>query len=143
MATSEVYYLGNLRTKAIHLKSGNEIITDAPTDNNGKGEYFSPTDLVATAYASCILTIIGISANNFNLNIDSTKVQVTKIMNDNPRKIKEIQLIFNFPNITYTSKQKKAIINIIKTCPVGLSLNPDIKRNITLIFNDEQTNFIL
>jgi len=137
MKTSEVIYLGNLRTKAIHFASGKEIITDAPIDNKGKGEFFSPTDLVATAFASCILTIMGIAAETLNYNINNTKVEVTKIMSSNPRKIAEIQAKFIFPNVHYTDKQKKALIQIAQSCPVSLSLNSSIKRHITFVFNDE------
>ncbi len=137
MGTSEVIYLGNLRTKAKHLASGSEIITDAPVDNKGKGEFFSPTDLVATSLASCILTIMGIGAENFRYNIDGTKAEITKIMTDNPRKIGEIKIIFTFPNHNFTKKQKQALISIAKTCPVALSLSLDVKKSITFVFNDE------
>lgn len=140
MKTIEVKYLGELRTQAIHLASGKEIITDAPKDNKGKGEYFSPTDLVATAFASCILTILGIGAETYNYDLTNTKVEVSKIMDANPRKIKEIITKFIFPDIQYSEKQKKAIIQIAKTCPVALSLNNDIKRTIILVFNDETIN---
>jgi len=137
MATSEVIYLGNLRTKAKHLQSGTEIITDAPTDNHGKGEYFSPTDLAATSFASCILTIMGIGSENFGYNINGTKVEVTKIMGTSPRRIAEIKAVFTFPNIYYTNRQKEALKRIVETCPVNLSLHPDIKKSVTFIFNDE------
>ncbi len=138
MATSEVIYLGNLRTKAKHLASGTEIITDAPVDNKGKGEYFSPTDLAATSFASCVLTIMGIGAETFQYDIVGTKVEVTKIMTSNPRKIGEIQAIFTFPkDKQYTNKQKKALVNIVKTCPVALSLSETVKKTVVLIFSDE------
>lgn len=137
MATSEIVYLGNLRTKAKHLASGSEIITDAPVDNKGKGEYFSPTDLVATSLASCILTIMGIGSESFGYNIDGTKAEVTKIMTTNPRKIGEINITFTFPKHDFTKKQKQALVSIAKTCPVALSLSTEVKRSITFVFNDE------
>ncbi len=90
MKISEVFYQNNLRTKAIHIASGNEIITDAPTDNNGKGEAFSPTDLVATALASCMFTIMGIVAQKHKIDITGAKAIIHKIMGSNPRRIKEI-----------------------------------------------------
>lgn len=129
----ETTYNGSLRTTITHLKSGSQIITDAPTDNHGKGETFSPTDLVASAFGSCILTILGISAEVHKLNLDGTKLKITKIMGDNPRKIDEIIIAFEFPDPNFTEKQKQIIRQICKTCPVGLSLNPDIKQ--TFIYN--------
>ncbi|MCX7862018.1 MAG: OsmC family protein [Bacteroidales bacterium] len=137
MATSEIIYLGNLRTEAIHLASGTKITTDAPKDNKGKGEFFSPTDLVATAFASCMLTIMGIAADSFNYNIDGATAQVTKIMSANPRKIAEIHVDIHFPNLNYTKKQKQVISQIVSNCPVSLSLSNDIKKIIKLKFNDE------
>ncbi len=137
MNVAEVIYLGKLRTKATHLASGKEVITDAPTDNRGKGEYFSPTDLVATAFASCIMTIMGIGEETFNYNINNTKVEVSKIMSNNPRRIAEIHVKFYFPDIHYTKKQKNALIQIAKTCPVALSLSNEVKRSIIFVFNDE------
>ncbi|HAL65647.1 MAG TPA: osmotically inducible protein OsmC, partial [Bacteroidales bacterium] len=87
MITIETIYLGELRTKATHLQSGNSIITDAPLDNQGKGEAFSPTDLLAAALASCMLTIMGIAARTHGFNIDGTKAEITKIMESNPRRV--------------------------------------------------------
>ncbi len=143
MLTSEVTYIGNLRTKAKHVASGTEIITDAPIDNHGKGEYFSPTDLAATAFASCILTIMGIGSETYKYNMDGTRVEVTKIMGTNPRRIAEIKASFYFPNFGFTKKQKDILIHIIDTCPVALSLHPDIKKVIVFIFNDETINVSL
>lgn len=137
MVTSEVIYLGNLRTKAKHLQSGTEIITDAPVDNHGKGEFFSPTDLVATSFASCILTIMGIGAESLGYSIDNTKVEVTKIMGTAPRRIAEIKATFYFPDIQYTPKQKEALKRIVETCPINLSLHPEIIKTIIFHFNDE------
>ncbi|MCX7953706.1 MAG: OsmC family protein [Bacteroidales bacterium] len=138
MKIAEVTYLGELRTKAVHLASGNTIITDAPIDNQGKGEYFSPTDLVAVAVASCVLTIIGINSKNSNIDITGTIATVTKTMNTNPRRIGTIHVNFKFPNINYSEKQKQTIKKIIETCPVVLSLHPEIKKLFTLEYNDEK-----
>lgn len=133
MKTANIIYSGNLRTKATHLKSNNKIITDAPIDNNGKGEAFSPTDLVATALGSCMLTIIGIKAESSKMKLGEIKVSITKIMTSNPRKIEEIIVEFNFDKTPYSEKEKKIIENAAKTCPVALSLSSDVKQ--TLIFN--------
>lgn len=132
MATAEIIYTGELRTEATHLKSGNKLITDAPTDNNGRGEYFSPTDLVATALGSCMITIIGISARNQGFNVDGTTMSITKIMADNPRKIGEIIVELTFPANNYTEQQKRVIEHITRNCPVALSLHPDVKQTIQI-----------
>jgi len=134
MATSKVIYSGDLRTKAVHLSSGNEIITDAPVDNQGKGEAFSPTDLVATSFASCMLTIMGIGARGHGFSIEGTSVEVTKIMGNNPRRIVEILAIFNFPPNNFTDKQKAFLRNAAETCPVAKSIHPEIKQTITFNF---------
>lgn len=130
MATSQVNYNGKLRTEATHLKSGTAIITDAPTDNNGKGEAFSPTDLVATALSSCMLTIMGIKADQSEIDIDGIKSEVTKIMASNPRRIDEIHVAITMPAKTYSDKEKKILEAAAKTCPVALSIHPDIKQVI-------------
>ena len=134
MKTSKITYEGNLRTGAIHLKSGNNIITDAPTDNQGKGEAFSPTDLVATALGSCMLTIIGIKAQDNGMETEDISVDITKIMTSNPRKIDEIIVEFNFGHKNYSDKEKKIIENAAKTCPVALSIDPAIKQTLTFNF---------
>ena len=132
--TSKVVYLGNLRTVATHLRSGSTIETDAPVDNHGKGERFSPTDLVATALASCILTTLAIAESTHDINIDGATCQVEKIMTSSPRKIGEIVVTMDFPNSgPYSDKEKVKIKHIAETCPVHQSLHPDCKR--TLIFN--------
>jgi uncharacterized OsmC-like protein len=121
MSTAKTTYLGGLRTKSIHIRSGNELITDAPVDNHGKGEYFSPTDLASTALGACMLTIIGIDAEKNNFNIEGTTVDITKKMAENPRRISEIILEFHFPKNNYTEKEKKIIEHCAKTCPVAQS----------------------
>lgn len=135
--TSKVIYKGNLRTECEHVKSKSTFITDAPTDNNGKGEAFSPTDTVATALASCMLTIIGIKAENSDFSIQGTIAEVTKTMASDPRRISKIEIAFSFPETTsYTEKQKKIIENAAKTCPVWYSLHPDIDKIISFNYND-------
>ena len=104
MATVKTTYLGNLRTEAEHLQSGNKIITDAPVDNHGRGETFSPTDLFAASYASCALTIIGIATQTHHFNIDGTVVETTKVMGENPRHIAELIVNFRFPHNHYSDK---------------------------------------
>ena len=132
--TSKVIYQGSLRTNCEHLQSGQQIITDAPTDNNGKGEAFSPTDLLATSLATCMITVMGIKANANAWNIDETELLVTKIMASDPRRVSEIIIELNMPrDRTFDDKTKKILENTARTCPVALSLHPDIKQNI--IFN--------
>ena len=130
--TSKVNYLGDLRTSAIHIASDKNIITDAPIDNQGKGEAFSPTDTVATALASCLLTIMGIKARDLNIDITKTSAEVTKVMARNPRRISEIQITVNFTK-SYDQRIKKILEKAALTCPVSNSLHPDLKQNI--LFN--------
>lgn len=132
--TSTVLYQGELRTQAIHVRSGKEIITDAPPDNKGKGEAFSPTDLLATSLASCMITIMGISAREHGFDIDGTTAKVWKIMESNPRRVGEIKIDLIFPKNNYSEKEKKFIEKAAFTCPVYQSLHPDLKKTITLIF---------
>jgi putative redox protein len=134
MTTSTVKYLGGLRTEATHLRSNTIIHTDAPVDNHGKGEKFSPTDLVATALASCMVSIMGIQANTSNITLGGIHAEITKIMSTNPRKISEIVVVIHFSNHNYTEREKTILMNAAKTCPVALSLNPDIKQTITFNF---------
>lgn len=130
MNVSKVTYKGNLRTEAVHLRSGEKIITDAPPDNQGKGEAFSPTDLMATSTANCMLTIMGIAARTHNLQIEGTTADVVKIMADNPRRIAEIHTHLTIPDYGLNEKEKAILENAAKTCPVILSLHPDIKKPI-------------
>jgi len=134
MATSTIKYLGDLRTEATHIQSGDKIITDAPLDNNGKGEAFSPTDLLATSLASCMLTIMGIAARGRTINIDGTTCEITKVMAAEPRRVSEIHAALNFVN-PYTDKEKAVLENAAKTCPVFYSLHPDIKKVITFNYS--------
>lgn len=133
--TSTVVYQGDLRTIATHLQSGSVIETDAPTDNNGKGERFSPTDLVATALASCMLTIMGIAARNHGFNVEGTKCSVTKIMAADPRRIGEIIVQMEFPKENeYDSKTQAIIERAALTCPVFESLHPELKKTIEFLW---------
>lgn len=134
MATSKITYIGDLRTTSVHLKSGKEIITDAPVDNQGKGEAFSPTDLLATSLGNCMLTIIGIAAKNHGFDINGTTAGVTKVMAENPRRVSEIHIDLQFPNNNYSEKDKSIIEKSAKTCPVANSLHPDIKQQVTFSY---------
>lgn len=134
MPTIKTIYTGDLRTVATHLQSGKQITTDAPVDNCGKGEFFSPTDMAAAALGSCMLTIMGIAANNHKFSIDNTEVTITKIMGTDPRRIIEIILEFDFPENNYTDKEKRIIEQCTQNCPVGKSLHPDLKQTIKLNF---------
>ena len=130
--TSKVTYTGNLRTCCMHIQSGNEFITDAPTDNNGRGEAFSPTDTVATALASCMFTMMGIKARTMDVDLTGAFAEVTKIMASDPRRIAKIKVEFNFP-VKTTEKIQKILEHTANTCPVHYSLHPDIEKEI--IFN--------
>ncbi len=136
MATSKVIYLGELRTQATHLKSNKVIFTDAPTDNNGKGEAFSPTDLTATSLASCMLTVLGIYCKNNNINMDGSHAEITKIMSSElPRRIVEIKVDLKLIIEEGASDKLKTILtNVARTCPVSLSLHPEIHQNINIEF---------
>lgn len=132
MTTIKSKYLGDLRTECIHLQSGNKIFTDAPTDNQGKGEAFSPTDLLATSLGSCIMTIMGIVARDNNIDIVGTELDITKIMASDPRRVAEVVVEFIFPNKDYTDEQKKIIESVAGTSPVPLSVNSHMKQTIKL-----------
>ncbi len=127
METSKTEYLGGYRTEATHILSSQTIITDAPLDNNGKGEAFSPTDLVATALSSCMLTIMDMTAVTHNFSLEKASVKTTKIMASKPRRIDEIIIDFNLRGSKYTGKQKTILENAAKHCPVAKSIHPDIK----------------
>ena len=130
MTTSRVRYEGQLRTAAVHIQSDNRIITDAPTDNQGKGEAFSPTDLLATSLASCMLTIIGIKARDMEIDLAGTTAEVTKVMAADPRRVSEIHIIVTF-NKELDDRTQTIFYNTALTCPVAKSLHPDITQNLT------------
>ena len=127
-------YLGGLRTQATHLKSGNQIITDAQTDNNGKGEAFSPTDLVSSALSSCMMTLMGIAAEREDIDLRGLKATVTKIMASSPRKIQEIRIEFTIDNLQATEVQVQKLKRAALTCPVALSLSESITQTVTFNF---------
>tara|TARA_B100000780_G_scaffold106905_1_gene74809 strand:- start:1163 stop:1567 length:405 start_codon:yes stop_codon:yes gene_type:complete len=131
--TSKVTYLGNLRTTAVHLASEKKLITDAPLDNQGKGEAFSPTDTLATALASCLITIMGIKARDLGINIEGTFAEVQKIMDEQPRRISEIKVKVCFLS-SFGAKTEKILEKAALTCPVANSLHPDLKQSITFIW---------
>ncbi|KRB56998.1 OsmC family protein [Flavobacterium sp. Root186] len=128
--TSKITYLGDLRTSSIHIQSGSEIISDAPLDNNGKGEAFSPTDTVANALASCMFTIMGIKARDLNVDLVDSTAEVTKVMNAEPRRIGAIEVVFELKS-NADEKSKIILERAAMTCPVFLSLSSEIEKNVT------------
>lgn len=135
--TSRVTYLGDLRTECEHFQSRSKFITDAPLDNQGKGEAFSPTDTVATALASCMFTIIGIKARDNGLDVDGAYAEVTKTMAADPRRISGIKVAIRFP-ASYEEKNRKILERAAKTCPVLYSLHPDIVLDISFHYKHEK-----
>lgn len=131
MSTARVEYLGNLRTKCTHIQSGTEIITDAPVDNNGRGEAFSPTDLVATSYASCMITIIGIYCDQHALNFTHATAEVTKVMTTAPRRIGEIVIELDLSGNGWNEKEQEKVMRAAKACPVAKSVHEEI----TIVFD--------
>ncbi len=132
MQTASIVYTGQLRTTATHLQSGTVIETDAPVDNRGRGEKFSPTDLVATALGSCMLSIMGIKAMDNNWAIEGTKVSVQKIMGTEPRRITGVTIVFDFPEGHGLGEKERTILErAAHTCPVAMSVHPDIVQNVT------------
>ena len=125
--TAKTTYTGGLRTTAVHLKSSTEIVTDAPVDNQGKGESFSPTDLVATALGSCMLTIMGIKARDKDIDIEGATVEVLKTMASNPRRISRLDIKITMPKKPFSDKNKKILALAAEACPVGNSLHPDVE----------------
>lgn len=129
--TSTVKYLGELRTEATHLFSGTKILTDAPLDNQGKAEAFSPTDLCATSLASCAMTIMGISARNHELDMTGATAEITKIMAADPRRIAKVIIKFIMPPNGYTDTQKVILEKAARTCPVSFSLAEGVEQEMT------------
>ncbi len=127
--TSIVTYLGNLRTSATHVRSEKEIITDAPTDNQGRGAAFSPTDLVATALASCLITIMGIKARDMKIDLEGTRAEVTKIMGAAPRRIVAVNIVVIIPH-AFDEKTKSILEKAALNCPVAHSLNKELTQHI-------------
>jgi len=134
MSRANIVYQNNLRTETEHIASGEKIITDAPVDNNGKGEAFSPTDLVATALGSCMITIMAISANKYDIDMSGTNASVKKIMGSDPRRISEISIDINM-NKNIEEKDRKRLERSALTCPVHRSLHPDLEKKIRFIYS--------
>lgn len=130
--TARVTYTGELRTKCEHLKSGSEFITDAPVDNNGLGEAFSPTDTVATGLASCMLTVMGIKAIGIDVDLAGATAEVTKHMASDPRRISKIEVDFKLP-LSVSKKNRTILERTANSCPVHHSLHPDIEK--VVLFN--------
>ena len=136
MQTTVVKYIGELRTESEHLQSGQKIMTDAPKDNEGKGEAFSPSDLLATSLANCMLTIMGILAKRQKILLEGTRAEVKKIMAKEPRRVAEIQINFFFPS-TYEHSIKNQLEQAALNCPVAKSLASSIRQNICFHYNDK------
>jgi len=134
MPNFEVFYQGNLRCKAEHIQSGTTILTDAPVDNQGKGESFSPTDLLAIALGTCMATVMGIEANNLKVNLSGTQLHINKVMGISPRRVVEIKIDVTIPDENFTENQKNKLIEIGVNCPVAKSIHPDIYQNIEFNF---------
>lgn len=130
----KVRYNGDLRCTATHLKSGNEVITDAPTDNNGKGEAFSPTDLLCTSLTTCMITLMGITANAKEIKLGEIEAEIEKIMGSDPRRVSGINIHYRIQNLDYTSREIEILKNAAMTCPVAKSIHPDIELGIDFQF---------
>ncbi|HNA95314.1 MAG TPA: OsmC family protein [Saprospiraceae bacterium] len=130
MNTAEILYKGGLRAESIHLRSGNVIVADAPVDNHGKGEAFSPTDLAATSLGICMVTVMGILADAHNIDIDGTRITIMKHMGSDPRRISGIDVDLYMPDRDYSDKEKKMLEHTAYNCPVAKSLHPDIVQNV-------------
>jgi uncharacterized OsmC-like protein len=136
MATAKVTYQGDLRTQSIHLQSNNQIITDAPTDNHGKGEAFSPTDLLASSLGSCMLTIMGIKADSMDLDISSTTAEVTKVMAAEPRRVSEVHIEIQFQQ-SFDERTQKVLEQAALNCPVAKSVHPDIQQVVKFHYAEQ------
>jgi len=134
MATSRIEYLGDLRTKCTHIKSGVEIVTDAPVDNNGKGASFSPTDLVATASVSCMITIIGIYCNKNGIEFTHATAEVNKIMASDPRRISALEVSLDFSGNSWTEAEQRQVRNAGENCPVVKTISDDVEVTFTYQF---------
>lgn len=134
MPTSKVKYTTDLRTEMTHLQSGSVVITDAPVDNKGRGAAFSPTDMLATSLASCMLTIMGIAANEHGFSIDGATAEINKIMYSDPRRIGEVHIKLQFPPNNYSAREKRFIEKSAETCPVARSLHPDLIQKVEFLY---------
>lgn len=131
-----ITYEGNLRNRAEHLKSGNTLITDAPTDNHGKGEAFSPTDLLCTSLASCMITLMGISAESKGIILGKVHADIEKVMYSEPRRVGEIHILIRLEDKGYSDREKAILENAAMTCPVAKSLHSDIKQEINFSYTN-------
>ncbi len=131
--TSKVQYKGNLRTECTHMKSGSVVSTDAPVDNNGNGALFSPTDLVATSLASCMITVMGIKANQSGISFNKVQAEVLKSMESNPRRISEVKVKIEIDE-NWSTKEREIMERTGLTCPVAQSLHPDVIQNISFVY---------
>jgi uncharacterized OsmC-like protein len=134
MEIAEILYKGELRSEARHLRSGQVLISDAPPDNQGKGEAFSPTDLMSTSLGLCMVTIMGIAARTHGFNIDGTRIRISKIMASNPRRVTEVHIEFEMPEVSYSDKEKQILEQAALTCPVAMSLHPDLVQKVHFQF---------
>lgn len=132
MMTATLTYTGNLECKIVHTKSNTAITTDAPTDNNGRGSSFSPTDLTCVSLATCMITTIGIEARKRNWNIDGSRMSIKKVMTNDPRRIDSIIIEAEIEGGPYSNEDKRLIEYLAMNCPVILSLHPDVKKTLTL-----------
>lgn len=128
MPTVTAKYLGDLRIECEHVQSGVKLITDAPVDNHGKGQAFSPTDLCSTSLGACAMTIMGIYAMNNKIDITGARMEITKTMSANPRRIAQVEVVFHMPDKPYTQAEKEALEKAMADCPVCLSLNQELRR---------------
>ena len=131
--TASITYKGDLRCECVHIQSGSIIETDAPTDNRGKGERFSPTDTLCIALGTCIITTMGIRASDMNINLNDTKLDVTKHMIADPRRIGKIEIVLHLPTTSLTEKDKKVLELVGDSCPVKKSLHPDLV--VDIVYN--------
>jgi len=134
MATIKSNYEGSLRTSAIHVKSGNQFITDAPVDNNGKGETFSPTDTVAAALGSCMMTVMAIAGEKKGIDMTGMHLETSKVMSASPRRISALQVQFHWDNCPIDQEQREWLKEIGRNCPVALSLHPELKQEVNFYF---------
>ncbi len=133
--TSTIIYNGDLRTTMTHLQSGSTVITDAPTDNHGKGEAFSPTDLLATALASCMLTTMAIGTMTRGINIDGASAAVTKVMSAAPpRRVAKVEITITMPDKNYSEQEKELLEKIALACPISRSLHPDLEQALIFVW---------
>jgi putative redox protein len=137
MKIAEITYEGALRCNARHLRSGQEIVTDAPPDNQGKGEAFSPTDLMSTSLGVCMVTIMGIAARTHGMNIDGTRMKISKVMAADPRRVSEVHVEFFMPPIRYSEKEQHILEQAAINCPVAKSLHPDLKQKVLFHFQEK------